>query len=300
MKRTLKSFFVSTLMVLVCLTLVACGKDIDTDAVSEVPFGDKYPEKVNATYKITSSMAALQMYEVGVKNFNVANFVATQQLGNITTKSMLGEMTQKLDCLRIKQDNIYYLDSNTFTTKGTPNIKMCDQSIYKDGKYKVRSANKGDIKVKNGEISISKWQDVKTFASLTDGLNVYPDDLTRINMYIVSSKTLKSATKPVYDAKNKTYKFDIVLNVDTATKDYLNVMVYKTTKGGIKVQAKDIKFTKLKIKVEMWENGLIKTIGCEEAYEVKALSTTNKTNLLATTYFTYDRTEININNYLKF
>ena len=212
MKRTLKSFFVSTLMVLVCLTLVACVKDVDTDAVPEVPFGDKYPEKVNATYKITSSMAALQMYEVGVKNFNVANFVATQQLGNITTKSMLGEMTQKLDCLRIKQDNIYYLDSNTFTTKGTPNIKMCDQSIYKDGKYKVRSANKGDIKVKNGEISISKWQDVKTFASLTDGLNVYPDDLTRINMYIVSSKTLKSATKPVYDAKNKTYKFDILQN----------------------------------------------------------------------------------------
>ena len=119
-------------------------------------------------------------------------------------------------------------------------------------------------------------------------------------MYIVNSKTLKSATKPVYDAKNKTYKFDIVLNIDTATKDYLNVMVYKTTKGGIKVQAKDIKFTKLKIKVEMWENGLIKTIGCEEAYEVKAIGTTNKTNLLATTYFTYDRTEININNYLKF
>ena len=50
----------------------------------------------------------------------------------------------------------------------------------------------------------------------------------------------------------------------------------------------------------MWENGLIKTIGCEEAYEVKAIGTTNKTNLLATTYFTYDRTEININNYLKF
>ena len=140
-------------------------------------------------------------------------------------------MTQKLDCLKIKQDNIYYLDSSTFTTKGTPNIKMSDQSIYENGAYRVRSAEKGDIKVQKGEMTVAKWPETEYFDSLENGLVKYPDDLTRINMYIVNSKTIASATKPVYDAKNKTYKFSLVLNINTATEDYLNVMEYKTKKG---------------------------------------------------------------------
>ena len=296
MKRTLKSFFVSALMVLVCLTLVACAND--SDVVPTVTnLGEKYPE-INGAYKINKDMIALKMYEAGVKNFNEVDFVATHQIGNITTKSILGEMTQKLDCLKIKQDNIYYLDSSTFTTKGTPNIKMSDQSIYENGAYRVRSAEKGDIKVQKGEMTVAKWPETEYFDSLENGLVKYPDDLTRINMYIVNSKTIASATKPVYDAKNKTYKFSLVLNINTATEDYLNVMEYKTKKGGI--TPKGIKFTKLKLTVVMWDNGLIKSIANEEAYKVNALGTTNKTSTIATTYFTYDRAEININNYLKF
>ncbi len=116
MKRTLKSFFVSALMVLVCLTLVACGQDIETDVEVTAPFGEKYPENVTAQYKINKSMTALQMYEAGVKNFKAASFVASSQLGNITTNNKLtGNMTQKLDCLKIKEDNRYYLGSSSYT-----------------------------------------------------------------------------------------------------------------------------------------------------------------------------------------
>ncbi len=297
MKRTLKSFFVSALMVLVCLTLVACGQDIETDVEVTAPFGEKYPENVTAQYKINKSMTALQMYEAGVKNFKAASFVASSQLGNITTNNKLtGDMTQKLDCLKIKEDNRYYLGSSSYTIKGGPAIKMSDQSIYENGKYRVRSANSKDIKVeKDGTMSVSKWPAVEVFESLGQGLQVYPDDPTKINMFIVNSKTLKTSTKPIYDAKNKTYKFNITLDLETATKDYIRVMEYKTKKGG--VTPKGINFTKLRLTIVMWENGLIKSIGNEESYIVNALGFENRTSLLATTYFTYDRAEVNTGNY---
>ena len=137
---------------------------------------------------------------------------------------------------------------------------MSDQSIYENGKYRVRSANSKDIKVeKDGTMSVSKWPAVEVFESLGQGFQVYQDDLTKINMFIVNSKTLKTSTKPIYDAKNKTYKFNITLDLETATKDYIKVMEYKTKKGG--VTPKGINFTKLRLTVVMWENGLIKSIG---------------------------------------
>ncbi len=305
MKRTLKSFFVSTLMVLICLTLVACVKDTQTNELdSTLPFSDKYPENVNTEYKISREMNAIEMYEAGVKNFLEADFVASHQLGNITTKSLLGTMNQKLDCFKIKQDNKYYLDSTSYTVSGGPEIRMCDQSIYENGKYRVRSANSDDIKINKDKdgIIVSKWPATSHFSSLSEGLDSFPDDLTRMNMYIVNADTAKSFTRrPVYDAKNRTYKFSITLDISTATEDYIPTMVYKTNKGSslMNISGKDITFSRLRLTVVMWENGLIKSVANDEAYDIKVFGGSS-TTLLATTYFTYDRAERNINNYLTF
>lgn len=302
MNNTLKRFFVSALMVLVCITLVACNKDDATAKNNGVPFGDKYID-INGTQKINASMDALQMYEVGVKNYirNV-DFVASKQLANITTNApIVGTMTQKLDSLKIKQDKIYYLDLNTFTMSGSPNVKIADRSLYQNGEYKVQSANKKNIVVdkKSGTSSVKAWPENETFGSLKAGLKKYPNDPTRINMFIINSDTVKSSTKPEYDAKSKTYTFDLVLDIETATEDYLENMKYQTKKGGIS-NAK-ITFKKLKLTVVMWDNGLIRTIATEEAYNVVATvlgsNVDSKTDLFSTTYFTYDRSEININNY---
>lgn len=299
MKKTLKGFFVSTLMVLVCLTLVGCVIDRGGDVVNQKTIGDDYPEKVNAPYKINATMSALEMYQVGVKNFNQMEFVATHQLGNITTTSVAGTMTQKLDCLRIKQDNKVYLDSNSFSTSGPSilDIRMCDQSIYdyKTGVYTMRSADKSKIKIIDGKLVVTEWPEIEKFSSLSEGLREYPDNPTKMNMFIVNADTIRSSTKPLYDAKNRTYKFDLVLDNNSATTDYIEVMKYKSSKGGLKTNK--IKFTKLKLSVVMWDNGLIKSIANDEAYTIDFLGE-NKTKLLATTYFTYDKTEANINNYL--
>lgn len=303
MKRTLKSFFVSALMVLVCLTLVACSGDDGLNTEFKAPFGNKYPEQIKNSIKINATMDALQMYEVGVRNFNNLDFVATQQIGNISSKTALGTMNQKLDSLKIKQDNKYYLNSYTYTVSGAPKTNICDQSIYENGEYRVLSADKDNIKVNNNEVIVSKWPEKpEKFSSLDSGLEKYPNDPTRINMYIINSNTVTSSTKPTYDAKNKTYKFNLTLDTNKATTDYVKNMYYNTKKGG--VNAKSINFTKLKLTIEMWDNGLIKSIANEEAYKVDtgmlgSLGVSN-TTLLATTYFTYDRAEINISKYAKF
>lgn len=298
MKRTLKSFFVSALLVLICFSFVACANDLDNIS-TDSSFGGRCPEKVSTKYKINSTMTALQMYEAGVKNFNDANYVAAKQLGNITTKSLLGTMNQKLDSTKIKQNDRNYLDSYTFTVSGSPKIKICDQSIYENGRYRVRSADQKKISVVGETVTVAQWPTPETFNSLREGLNKYPNDPTRINMYIINKDTVTSSTKPIFDAKNKTYSFDLVLDTTTATVDYLKNMSYNTNKGGISTKPGDIKFTRLKIKVVMWDNGLIKTIGSDEAYEVKALGTTNKTTLLATTYFSYDTSELDADSYFK-
>lgn len=309
MNKTLRHFFVSALMVLVCITLVACGNNA-AKVDNNVPLGSKYPNSTG-TQKLNSTLSALQMYEIGVKNYNKADFAASRQLADITTESMLGTMNQYLDSLKIQQDKKYYLDLYTFTTAGSPNIKIADQSIYQINKetgkyeYKVRSVDKKNnivVDKKNKECSVKNWPTPKTFASLKAGLKQFPNDPTRVNMYIVNSNTVKSSTKPEYDAKNKTYTFELVLDVETATVDYLENMKYQTKKGG--VSGATITFTRLKLNVVMWDNGLFKTITSDEAYNVTAkvmgIESKNSTELLGTTYFTYDRSEINIDDYIKF
>lgn len=300
MKKIFKNFFVSALMVLISVTLVACTGNKDDNELNQAPFGNAFPDRVNVKYKINSSMDALEMYEIGVKNFNEQKFVASNQQGKIATKTPIGTMVQKLDSIKIKQNNINYLDSYTYTIKGGPAVNIIDQSIYQNGKYRVRSADKLDIK---DETPIIKtWKPVEKFNSLKDGLKKYPNDPTRINMFIVDEDTVIDYTKPEYDAKNKTYSFDMDLDVDYATEDYLANMYYNVEKGGLK-NAK-ITFTTLKLHVTMWSNGLIKEISTDESYEVKGsisiINATNTTSFVSSTYFTYDAKEININDYLKF
>jgi len=91
------------------------------------------------------------------------------------------------------------------------------------------------------------------------------------------------------------------LDITTATEDYISTMVYKTNKGSslMNISGKDITFSRLRLTVVMWETGLIKSVANDEAYDIKVFGGSS-TTLLATTYFTYDRAERNINNYLTF
>lgn len=305
MKKTLKGLFVSALMVLICLSLVACSHGGDSELPSlsiKSPFSDEYPKNIANTLKVNGSMDALTMYKVGVRNFNEVQFVASRQIGNIFTKSGIGKtIPQTIDSLKIKDNDRYYLETTSFSTEKLPvvneYIKIADQSIYENGKYRVRSATSKGMYVKDDNLFVGKWPETENFASLSAGLAKYPNDPTRINMFIVDKSTIVKSTKPEFDAKTKTYKFNFELNIDTATKDYLKNMVYNTKKGGISsATEKDITFTKLNLSVTMWDNGLIKEIASEEAYEVSYFGT-NKTSLQSITFFTYDNKEVDVNKY---
>lgn len=302
MKKSLKSFFVATLMLLVTITLVACSGSENEGIVSAAPFGTKYPERIKAKYSINANMNALKMYETAVKNYNEIDFVASRQIGTIMTDSIGGKLKQSLDSTKIKQDNKLYLETNTITIKKSgvlPAVNIIDQSIYEDGVYRFRSVDKNNISVKDGTPIIKEWESTKKYNNFenacADGQS--PNNPSRINMYNINDKSLISSTKPIYDAKNKVYKFELVLDNSLATKDYIKNMEYNASKGGVN---STISFTQLKLSVEVWSDGLIKSISTDETYDVKAVGLTNKTAFVATTYFTYDKTECDIKNYIKF
>lgn len=300
MKKSMKCFFVSALMLLVTISLVACGGN-EIEATTNAPFGVKYPERIKTKFSINASMSALKMYEVGVKNYDEIDFVASRQLGTIITKTPIGKLHQSLDAIKIKDNSKLYLESNTITTAGFPAINLIDQSIFENGKYRVRTAK--DISVKDDMPIIKAWNSIKSFDSLAQGLKDFPNDPSRINMYTINEGSVVSSTKPVFDAKNNIYKFELVLDNSLATIDHIVNMKHNAEAGGI--ENPSIAFDSVKVTVEMWSNGLIKSIASDELYKIKGKvpvvgEKTNETALLATTYFTYDTTECNISNYIKF
>lgn len=301
MKKSLRMFFVVTLMLLVTISLVACGGN-ENERMTNAPFGEKYPEKIKTKYSINANMDALKMYEAGVKNYNEIEFVASRQIGTIITETVIGNLNQSVDSTKIKQDSKLYFETNTITTNNfLKPINLIDQSIYENGKYRVRTAGDKQIAIKDGVATVKTWNGTEDYNSLAEGLKKYPNDPSRVNMYIINENTVISSTKPIYDAKNNIYKFELVLDNSLATRDYLNNMYYNVKAGG--VTDPEIAFTKLNLVVEMWDNGLIKSIANDENYDVKGkmgFTVNNKTAFIATTYFTYDKTECNIKNYIKF
>lgn len=298
MKKILKRLMVSALILASSISLVACVNDpVDTSS----NIGDKLPNNISPKYSINKNMTALEMYEVGVKNYNDMEYVASVQKGNIVSSAVGMKVHQTLNSTKIKQNGKYYLDTYTITQSGIVSVDIVDQSIFEDGKYRVRSAEKIDKKEVDGVkvANVTKWSDTQNFDSLQAGLDEYPNDPTRLSMYIVNNSTVTSQTKPVYDVKTNQYTFSLTLDCDKATVDYIENMYYNikknsATKNGI------ITFTSLKLNVTMWDNGLIKSITTNESYELAKAIGNPKTTNVYTTYVTYNPKELKINDYIKF
>ena len=303
MKKILKRLMVSALVLASSISLVACVNDpVDTSS----NIGDKLPSNINPKYSINKNMSALEMYEVGVKNYNEMDYVASVQKGNIVSSAVGMKVKQTLDSTKIKQDGKYYLDTYVITQNPTllTRVDMMDQSVYEDGKYRVRSAGNSEISVKSDENGVkygevNKWKTIDYFNSLEAGLDKYPNDPTRLSMYIVNNSTVTNQTKPVYDAKTNQYTFSLTLDCDKATVDYIENMYYNIKKNSA-TENGVITFTSLKLNVVMWDNGLIKSITTNESYEIAKAIGNPKTTNIYTTYVTYDPKELKINDYIKF
>ena len=288
MKNKIKKMLVSAILAVSTVSLVACTNVIvSTDS----ELGSRLPKGLSITQSINKNMSALEMYQAGVENYNAIEYVGSQHKAQILSKALAFEIVQSLNSVKIKDNGSYYLDSETFTLDGIKKVHFVDQATYTDGKFTVRSGNK--FKVTDGIGKVVKWNPVETYDSLATALDKYPNDPTRMNMYIVNSDTVLNATSPIFDAKTDQYSFSLTLDPKTATVDYLKNMEYNTSNDPL-TAGTPITFTGLRLDVVMWENGLVKSISVDEGYTMKVLGSTTSTSNIGTNYFTYDKNELRL------
>ena len=282
MKNSIKKMLLGAIMAVTAVSLVAC-----TGTINEIenPIGDDAPDGVNAKYSINKNMSALQMYEAGLANYDDLSYVSTINLSNIASKAFSMNVVQTLSSTKIKENGNYYLDCETFTTSGIKKVHFVDQSKYIDGIYTIRTGK--EFTVTDGVGAVDAWNATETINNLSDALAKYPNDPTRMNMYIVNEGTIVSSTTPVQDAKTGQYSYSMVLDNNTATVDYVKNMEYNTSNDDLTAGAV-ITFTGLKLDVVMWGNGLIKSIGIDESYDLNAGFINSKTNNMGMTYYNYD------------
>ncbi len=293
MKKSIKSLLLGAVVAVTTVSLVACAV-IPPDMNSEL--GLKLPKGINPTHSINSSMSALEMYEAGLANYNDVEYVGSHQKGQITSKTIGLNTVQSLSSYKIQDNGSYFLDSETYTVSGLVKVHFVDQLRFGNGECKVRSAN--EFAVEDSVGSVLGWNAVESYPDIATAVKKYPNDPTRMNMFIVNESTVNSSTAPVFDAKTGQYTFTMDLNVATATTDYVKNMEYNMSNNSMTAGA-EITFTDLSLEVVMWENGLIKSVSSDESYELPVMGTT-KTNLKAKMYFTYDSKELTLDSRAKF
>lgn len=286
MNNTIKKMLLGAVMAVTAMSLVACT-DVITN--TDVPIIGDLPDGITAKYSINKNMSAIEMYEAGLANYDDLSYVSTLNVSTIASKAFGMNVTQSLSSTKIKENGNYYLDCETFTTSGIKKVHFVDQSKYINGMYTIRSGDK--FKVTDVIGTVEEWKPTEIYSGLDAALAKYPNDPTRMNMYIVNSGTIVSSTTPIQDAKTGQYSYSMILDNDTATVDYVKNMEYNTSNDSLTAGAK-IKFTGLKLEVVMWGNGLIKSIGIDESYDLEAGFISSKTNNMGMTYYNYDKDNV--------
>lgn len=286
------------LLVILSLALVGCNNNIPK---GEYDIGNSFPS-VKGKYKLNKTQSAVAMYETGLKNYDYLDYVGMFQAGNIKNdKSGLYATHLYLTSNRIKysdEDYVgHYLDSYTQKIKCFLDVAIMEEAVVEDGEYRMRKAKK--ISVDDDNVMEAKeWGEVEYFNKVSDAVKAYPNDPTKMNMFLVKANTVQSSTDPVYDAKNKTYSYTLELNARESTKDYVPVMEYNTKAQGF--DAKNLKFNSVTMEVVMWNNGLFKSITTKEVYSASIMGIQMTLTNDLTNYYTYDEEELPYFNMINF
>ncbi len=280
MKKIITAIIAIMVVVLTCVSFVACGgKDIDTKLPEG--FGAIQPTQEPAV-KITSDMSAVEMLMAAEKNYYNANFVASTSSGSLSTK-ILGalEFKQFVKSDKIRNGSIngdYTQFSNNLSGSiGTMDlVKIWEETyITKTGdasEILFRNVSKGNLVTdqNNATLSIKEGKDFNATETFND-MKSYSDakaaDPSKIWMYDINENTYiaDQTTAPVYNPETKTYSFTIVADPQTSTVDYQKQMMYmlKEQSG---ISPSDFRFEEIKLEVEIWENGYIKSLKLTESY----------------------------------
>ena len=262
-------------------------------------FGERHPV-IAPSVQLSSDMSAMEMLEVGVKNYYGASYIASNSEGALNTQVMGLNFTQFVKSQTIRQGSLSgdyrQFSSNISGSIGPSFIKIMiweETAIEKNGGSMLinfRNANKDDLianQTADNDYELvfeeSKgFNAIESYSDIDDYQTSNITDPTKIWMYDINENTYdKDNTSEPVKNEDGTYTFKIVADPKASTVEYTKQMMYMLNCIGIK--AEDFEFRKIELEITMWDNGFIKSIDITESYSMN-ISGILKTDLTLNTY----------------
>lgn len=310
MRKCVVAIVAIILIAVLTMTFVGCkNKSVEKVGIEdfeliEMNIGAQMPAKAGAL-PIDKSMSAYEMFDTVVKNFYDADFAITQQYGTAVTTTMGSIETQQVvDVMRIRDgkgdatgNNVngatYFADSVSYS-----NVTQLYEKIVINGEDKISFRNaKLRYRAGGNTIEIKNWNNIDTaFDSVADFENKKSNNPTVLWMYDLKEENMSDYSQPIYDEESGTYRFSILFNPVNSTEKYRKTMVQQL-EGNAGMTVNKIDFQQLRLRVVLWENGMIRNIHITESYDLKLAGgfINNKVMLKAEIQFSYDKNESGYN-----
>ena len=280
MKKVLISIVVIVMMVTVALCAFAgCTPDlppltVDDFEIIEMNIGKEMPTVEGAT-PLDSSMSSYEMLQTAVANYYNAEYAISQLLGSVVTSIGPIKVTQMVDAAKIRSGKgdangnnangaKYFADSISYSQFAS----LYEKIVITPDTIKYRNA---DTKYRRRQdtVEIKSWNGIDTnFEDVADFTAKKSNNPTILWMYDLQEDFIQEKSDPKYDEATKTYRFAIIFDPEKSTVEYKKTMQQQLeVNAGMKVEG--LEFLQLRLRVVLWENGMIRNMYITESYQMK-------------------------------
>ena len=282
MKKVLISIVIVALMLTVALSAFAgCTPKleeltVDDFEIIEMNIGKDMPAAEGAT-ALKSDMTAFEMLETAVANYYNADYAISQLLGSVATYIGPIKVTQMVDAAKIRSGKgdangnnangaSYFADSISYSQFAS----LYEKIVITRDTIKYRNADTKYAR-RQDTVEVKEWNGIDTnFDDIADFTAKKSNNPTVLWMYNLQNDYVKEASDPIYDAETKTYRFAIIFDPVKSTTEYVKTMKQQLeVNAGMKVEG--LEFLQLRLRVVLWENGMIRNMYITESYKMKLM-----------------------------
>lgn len=280
MKKVLISIVVIVMMVTVALCAFAgCTPDlppltVDDFEIIEMNIGKEMPTAEGAT-PLDSSMSSYEMLQTAVANYYNADYAISQLLGSVVTSIGPIKVTQMVDAAKIRSGKgdangnnangaKYFADSISYSQFAS----LYEKIVITPDTIKYRNADTKYIR-RQDTVEVKSWNGIDTnFEDVADFTAKKSNNPTVLWMYDLQEDFIQEKSDPKYDEATKTYRFAIIFDPEKSTVEYKKTMQQQLeVNAGMKVEG--LEFLQLRLRVVLWENGMIRNMYITESYQMK-------------------------------
>lgn len=282
MKKVLISIVIVALMLTVALSAFAgCTPEleeltVDDFEIIDMNIGKDMPAAEGAT-ALKSDMTSFEMLETAVTNYYNADYAISQLLGSVVTSIGPIKVTQMVDAAKIRSGKgdangnnangaKYFADSISYSQFAS----LYEKIVITPDTIKYRNADTKYAR-RQDTVEVKEWNGIDTnFDDVADFTAKKSNNPTVLWMYDLQKDYVQKASDPIYDAETKTYRFAIIFDPIKSTTEYVKTMKQQLeVNAGMSVEG--LEFKQLRLRVVLWENGMIRNMYITESYKMKLM-----------------------------